>query len=124
MLQDKIKEIELIIQELETNYNYCNEKQSQLDKIIVDIEHEIEFDSVDGSTMLLRYKEFKSALRLRRMYKDKVAEYLSIRANINPNIIISANRQLDKIIIDRDSRGYRHRIKKELRKEILNNMEV
>jgi hypothetical protein len=55
---------------LEDLYNESVQGQSLLDKLLLDLEHEIEFNKYDAIHMMKKYKELRDFLNLRRYYKD------------------------------------------------------
>ena len=65
------------------------ERQSYLDKKIVDLEHEIELGHPDACTMVQIYKDLQATLRERRTIKDEIGcteAVLSLMAKKTPNV--------------------------------------
>lgn len=122
-LRKATKDIEIILKEIEDIYSNASEKQSQIDQLIVDIEHEIELESCSAPFMMMKYKQLKACFKLRRKYKDELEYLLGIRATLNLGVTTTAQKALSTVVSRMDKRKYSHRIKEELRLEILKEAE-
>jgi len=127
MMRDLIlNSIEVINSELENiekMYAEATEKQSILDNLRNDIEHEIELNKLSGSEMMIKYKELQACLRLRRKYKDGLEYLLSIRIGLNLTQVKNAKENISKVDNKLINRDYSNRVKQEVREELLKEME-
>lgn len=122
-LRKATKDIEVILKEIEDIYLNASEKQSQIDQLIVDIEHEIELESCSAPQMMSKYKQLKACFKLRRKYKDELEYLLGIRGSLNLGLTTKAHQTLSTVESKMNKRKYSHRIKEELRLEILKEAE-
>ena len=116
-------ENEAVLKNIESMYEAASMKQSQIDQLIVDIEHEIELESCSAPLMMAKYKQLKACFKLRRKYKDELEYFLSIRGSLNLGITTTAQKALTTVAGRMDKRKYSHRIREELRLEILKEAE-
>lgn len=122
LLKEQISIIKSSIEIVEEQYKLCTEKQSQLDMLLVDIYHEIELDKLSAPEMMSKYKELKAVLKLRRKYKDAVEHILVARQYFNPKNASTTLKGLDTIEKKDSHRTYSQRIKKEVREELISEM--
>lgn len=122
-LRKATRDIEIILKEIEDIYLNASEKQSQIDQLIVDIEHEIELESCSAPLMMAKYKQLKACFKLRRKYKDELEYLLGIRGSLNLGLTTKAHQTLSTVESKMNKRKYSHRIKEELRLEILKEAE-
>ena len=118
-LSKKNDEVENILSDVEKLYNECREKQGILDKLKNDIEHEIELDKMDAVAMVKKFKEYQSVLKLRRKYKDNVAMLRSYRSKFSLKKLNNVRNSVKQINTNQQCRGYKYRVKSEVRDEIL-----
>lgn len=107
------------LDKIEEAYNSAVEKQSILDNLKNDIEHEIELEKLSGSEMMVKYKELQACLRLRRKYKDDLEYLLSIRVSLNLSHTKSASKKVSEIDDVMSNKKYKIRIQQEVREEVL-----
>lgn len=122
-LDEKVIELKNILDEIEDNYNKAKSKSSVIDKIIVDIEHEIEFDKPSGAQMVKKYKELQTAFRLRREYKDNVDYFIKFRSGLNIKHISISEKGLENQQKSNENRKYSKRVAIETRDEVLAEFE-
>lgn len=118
-LLSKTGEIKKILQDVEVEYEVCKSKHSQLDKIKNDLLHELELDNLNAAGTASLMKELKSTLLLRRIYKDNIDYLLAFREELNLGKLIKAVDNLNEVHTTTNMRKYNRRIKKEVREEIL-----
>lgn len=122
LLKEQMSTIQSAIDTIEEQYKLCTEKQSQLDMLLVDIYHEIELDKLSAPEMMSKYKELKAVLKLRRKYKDAVEHILIARQYFNPKNVHTTLKGIDTMEKKDSRRTYSHRIKKEVRAELISEM--
>lgn len=119
IIQNSLNIIQEQIDSFEKFYKDATEKQSLLDNLKNDIEHEIELDKLSGSEMMKKYKELQACLKLRRKYKNDIEYLNSIRGQFNLSILKGATKSFNETNKKMESKTYRQRIEGELREEIL-----
>lgn len=118
-LKQATKDIEEILADVEEVYKSVTERQSQIDRLIIDLEHEIELENYPAHKMMLKYKELKACFRLRRKYKNELEYLMAIRPSLNLSVVSASNKALHAVVEKMERKRYYHRIKEELRIEIL-----
>jgi len=120
-----ISKLDIISKEVD-DINVVNKEQnlkySQLDKLRNDILHEIELNNISGSAMLIKYKELKAILRLRRKYKNNLAMLACFKTRINVSTGNAKKAILNKRA-ELEKRHYKRRIEESVRQELLNEIE-
>lgn len=72
-------EIKKLVSEGDSYYKELRKKHSLVEKLKLDIEHEIELDRLSASAMMKKYKEYKNLLETRRIIKDEIDFMSKIR---------------------------------------------
>ena len=124
LLIQSTQEIKEILSRIEEVYKNANEKQSQIDQLINDIEHEIELQNFSAPQMMVKYKELKACFRLRRKYKNDLEYLLAYRPSLNIMLTDKSFKAIYTVKSKMDKKNYCHRIKEELRMEILKEAET
>ena len=124
MILDSIKSIDVELKKIEDAFNSATKKQSMLDNLRNDIEHEIELDKLSAVEMTKKYKELQACLRLRRKYKDELEYLLAIRDSVNLTLTKNAKERVEKVDKKLSNRTYNIRIKQEVRDELLKELEM
>lgn len=111
------------LQKVEDEYILAKTRHSQIERIIVDIEHEIELDKPSGSDMVKKYKELQTAFRLRRIYKDDVDYLIKFRETSNLKQTKKTINGISSTEISKNNRNYRTRIEHEVRINLLSEFD-
>ena len=117
-----IKELENIkieLEKLENKYDELKIKHSIIDKIILDVEHEIGLDPADGKRMLWKYKELKQFLQLRWKIRDEIQLLDLIRPQLNLGVLYKLENNQIELEKKLENRTYTKRITQEIRENIL-----
>jgi hypothetical protein len=115
-----IDQLEDALRIIETELSSCREKYYKIEDMILDIRHDMELKDFDAISNAKLFKEFKSILRLRRNYKDKIDYLNAFRCNLNLNVIDKCKLDLSLIHVKKENRKYHNRITDELKQELLN----
>ena len=124
LIKKNLKEIQSLTKDIEKEYKNTKHKQSILDKLIVDLEHEIEFDKMDAIDMSKKIKEMRAVLKLRRKYKNNMEYFTEIRKSINPMQVGKSLVSWDNIRIKQENKKYTHRVNEEVRNEGLDEIRI
>lgn len=119
IIQEHLGRIKESMQALMEEHEMAREKVSQLDLIVVDIHHEVELEKMSGPAMMTKFKELQACLKLRRKYKNRVSRFQTIQALLDPDPYAEAIHALRKKEECEGRRTYTHRIRQDVRKEIL-----
>lgn len=122
-LQDKEAQLRDILQDIEDEYKRAYAKVGVVDKIIVDIEHEIELERFDAVGMVKKYKELQTAFRLRRKYKDDTEFLRNFRHTINVKELNKSAKSINSTYNSQSNRKYGLRVRVETRAEVLAEFE-
>ena len=112
------------IHELEVMWKTLNAKQSSIDKMIVQLEHEIEIQNLDAVGMAKKYKELKGIFRLRRKYKNEIEVISTTRSLYSENNINTCISNFNKSKDGQATKRFKDRITEEVRKELLKEIEL
>lgn len=123
LILESIKLINVELGKIEHEFDRATRKQSMLENLRNDIEHEIELNKLSGSEMMKKYKELQACLKLRRKYKDELEYLLIIRSELNLDRTKVAKESVLKVDKKLSDRKYKHRIKQEVRDELLKELE-
>ncbi len=121
-LNSRLSSIETIVNDIDLKYDEAREKHSYFDKLKLDIEHEMELDVLSASERACKYKEYHSCLKLRRKYKEGVEYFLKAKSCLNIAGIESAKIGIDQIEFTNSKKSYTHRVNKEMRQELLDEI--
>ena len=123
LLKNELEKMKSSVSVIDEQFKMCSEKQSQLDLLLIDIYHEIELEKLSAPEMMKKYKELKACLTIRRRYKNML-EYINIvRGSIKTGNFDGAIKGIESLDKREGNKKYHHRIKAELREEILSEMD-
>lgn len=100
-------------------YKENSTKLSQIDLLISDLYHEIEFDKLTAPQMMIKFKELKACLKIRRTYKNEHEYLQSVVSSLNNSKIEVAISNSNRVEKKESEKIYKKRIKDEVRNEIL-----
>jgi hypothetical protein len=116
----KLEDIKIITSEIEQEFNTTKEKLSQLDRLQVDIYHDIEDSKLDDPSDKVKiFDELDSCLSLRRYYKERLAYLDSIRSSLTLESIEQALEGVERVTQRIESKQWEHKINDELKQELL-----
>ena len=118
-----LNDINKLVVELEVKYKQAQDKSTQLDRMLSQIYHEIEFESMDAVAMMKKYKELKGVLKLRRSYKNRVERMKVTRGHFSSGSINEAINNYSKSKSGQSKKQFKDRISEELRKELLKEID-
>jgi len=108
---EKLKEIldtvSTKVEEIEVLYTMSIEKHSIIDKMVVQLLHEIELENVDAVSMMKQIKELKGVLKLRRKYKDNVDYLVVVRSMLNKSVVKAYNQKITELEGKKEHRVFR-----------------
>jgi hypothetical protein len=108
-----------ITNEIEKRYTCVKGKISVIDKLIVELEHEIEFTNKDAIQQSTTYRLLKDTFRLRRYYKNIFDCLSTVRLSVNTTLSTKAMSDfVEKEEIHGKSR-FKKRLKSDERERVL-----
>ena len=118
-----LTDISKLVEELEIKFKHAREKTTQLDRMLVQIYHEIEFGKMDAVAIMKKHKELKGVLKLRRLYKNRLERMRVTRSTLSKGAVNEIINNYSKSQKGQSKKQFKDRISEEIRKELLAEIE-
>ena len=114
-LKSELQTITNSILAIQNLHKEASSKISQTDLLLSDLYHEIEFEKLTAPQMMVKFKELKQCLKVRRQHKVEFEALQSVVASLDSNKLHSIVK-----VSNKTEKKYRTKIESSVRKEILN----